>query len=1668
MEAESLVQSETASQPMKDHCDYLMDSIDAQLSQLQVSILSVHGQRTAGSLTDSISFRNTAELSRRTGTLNRSQSGSRDTGLGSTSAADPLSDTEVPFSLLQKGTGVSECEDRAGIFSSPTGAQHVTAASNPSPGFRRCQANTPLAEPGRQEAEADGESRKKQYEWRVQQLLGPQQMENQGYHSDTNTVDSVCTEDFASRFHEGMVDPALNFDTEPGSDGSFTSGESLGDWSQESTSLYPEPNSEHGNLGSEACGLPRDLRLFRRKQSNREFARRDHLSRRDRSGARSKTSARSPTSAERDGCIGCGSLQGEGDNTVADGPVNSAAQSSTDLQIVQQFREELEQVLQRTRSQAGTSWAEQAASRALPSRTESVESLGGRISKLSQNNMSEQTSQRRNIPSGNRILTENPSKESPENPNPLKENNLVTGYSSAPNPGIITHKGLGTNIQTTGIKLKGTLKRLSQGRERLSRNLNPELEGLSTGDTSNLIPVPQQSLAPSDKPLPGDNQQDAVAVNRNPSPRHVTPTLVPHCTGGASSSPAHDGNDPGKTNISGQWNGMTESLSGFGSQTSAADSFTTSPMCLSGSNPPPVPSLWKGSGSELAPDRRADVARSAVRPKRKQSLDLPQSKLTGSVHVTKPKLTHARSNTDGGYREELGSLREKPLSHRTVPKLNGDVCGKFGLQSSLNIEGTGSVRSLVLKHVAGVPMTSFDDITVDSDLDSVRTEKVQTHFQKILKSRNGGRGQIVAGVSGSRPVKKCCSPRKETVRYTSSEKTITVGEDFEELFGQLGTEFRSSSPTKWKEWADCPWDRNRGPEMSSSHRVLYTPPSNTPLFWHTGSPLNIIKDLSVEEEQLIQRKSQLREADQTLPEVLQQKEHAVQDAESLKETVEKGQRDARALETRLRETRSEADQARTEQVEFKRDGYLQELRDLEGELGLLNRHSTVSQSNARGRMQNEVTSLILECDNLRAHLLQLEGSLSFLEHQELERQLKSTKDELLTEQRSTRVRSEELHQQLEKSQLRLEQRTAEVTQLLEKNRSVESQVRELERSLQAERADSNSNNLNRVRELSMQLTERDLKVNALQEILSEMEMEQLRLRETVVVLREEKEAQLSAMETLRKEHERQLAVTTVEKQWEQLSEINRVREELKIMKDEELMELKTKFEEERAQTLKDQELLLTQEAEKHVKKLQAMHEETLTLRERIRTQEESTKKLSEELKQEAKEMVQHALVQEHKKWELDQEEQLRQQCLSLEEENGRVLNRANEDLEKERRCSLALQNKIVELQKKIQELEFQSRSLHREKDQAVSNVRTLLTEEKRKEIQQLREEMQLEKKHDVERLTSKLDQMEEELRSLRAENNEAVLKEREAQVQAERAERTFVSEIKMECERIQVLIQSTQARASGRVVSPSCGKLGSPTRMTLGQAIHTLRGAGEDLHQLVMDLHQELESRRRAAHHLQREKEREIKQQQEQLLLEKEEALAALKDRLIQDHIEEVSKLQRSQQKDSGGGEVLALRQQLWEKDNELRAIQRNVAKWKDETACKLARKFEEELDAELEKHLSKNRSEHQRKIEKLENEICQLSLVHRETAHLRSVSTPSMASSAVASFRQQDFGTLKLLRHLQSRVKQLRAENIIYHGASLEDMSTLQAESGSSCREMSRVTPERSLPCFAGKSSRK
>nr|XP_040052439.1 trichohyalin isoform X5 [Gasterosteus aculeatus aculeatus] len=270
----------------------------------------------------------------------------------------------------------------------------------------------------------------------------------------------------------------------------------------------------------------------------------------------------------------------------------------------------------------------------------------------------------------------------------------------------------------------------------------------------------------------------------------------------------------------------------------------------------------------------------------------------------------------------------------------------------------------------------------------------------------------------------------------------------------------------------------------------------------------------------------------------------------------------------------------------------------------------------------------------------------------------------------------------------------------------------------------------------------------------------------------------------------------------------------------------------------------------------------------------------------------------------------------------------------------------------------------------------------------------------------------DELRRMR-EDSEGSNNQRTAEL--EQQLRRWALELGAECRHLHLLVEQSGAQQSAH----------SPTAT---EALTHLRTLREQLKHLIDHLQLELHSQKETTEQLRKEMERQLSVQRQQLRTDKDRALDSLKERLIQEHIEELSSLNWARPCEGRaevGGMAACLRRQLKAKDLELRQVQRSMAQWKERTAARLACKFEAELTAELERYKtkllkgrkpSKPREESRRVPMKAEAEM-----THSADKAWKSVCSPSLrvvdgaASSDVASF--------KLLRHLQSRVKQLRVE---------------------------------------------
>ncbi|XP_063820343.1 trichohyalin-like [Pseudophryne corroboree] len=1354
----------------------------------------------------------------------------------------------------------------------------------------------------------DTESKKDEYKWRLAQLLGLGQTDGQGYQSDTNSAESVCTEDFAVKFNQGLIQPIAN---SRGSDG-----KTLADCSE---------------------GISLSLPL----------------------------------------CEG---------STADNFSLNTARRED----ILQQFKDELGDDLQA----ALTMSVEDKLPANRKNRRDSVESLGGRISRLSQANISEPID----------LLSLE------------KRSSAVSRLSSR--GGDEHQEGPGTlkgHLVDTPLTLHA---RSSEERRHISRTDAPQ--------SFNGYQAARQDNMTAEKLEPCLSEEPAADVSSYDT---------------ASFIPKENIEQKSKSECKKAENTMsTAHSSRQGSRTDTLDAGRWTSSSL-----PHSKNVFLGHTKE-------DDKNAAIVSQQTDFSVLPS-------HVDRKDVATRKALSS----EKVGREITQTNCNFSLTGINEQAKDLVQVESSLRDEIPGSA---LYKHVAGIALKSFDAVTVDSDLDSVTTERVQDHIRKALSSSKRDPGHNARRYHRS---------GHDRGRYTDPSKESTDDEDdkdFDRTFSN--TEWRSGSPRRWsssplksiessksRATKGIPSDLSCSPEQVQSRRITENLATERAILEETVAKLR--RDITLEEERLSQRKVQAREADQQCNDAIQQKKEAYHELESLRDLLEKTQKEVAKLESHVRESQITDEEYRSELVilEYKRNKYLKELQELEVELESIQQQCSNAHSSQIANFQYEISTLTMERDELMARVRHMEGSLTFMERQELERQLANTKSELFSEQRTSRAKIEKLQESLEESQCKLEETSATCAEKQEKNKQLKSQLRELEKKYQIqfqtqeEEASVQQEAFNQqITDLNSQIREQSTRIASLEKILSEKELDLLKLRDLLSSMKAEKEAQMLAVEAMRDEHNKGLAELHLQHQQDRDLHIVKLKEEMHSQKQREIQQFAENMEQVKAKALKDQAEALKKEMENVVKSLELKDKDIAKLKETLKSQKESMKKLAVELKQEAREMVHNTLVHEQKKWDSEKRDALQIQRHTMEEERLLELADLREALERERRTSMTLEKKSADLQNIIQEHEIYQRTLQREKQEALDELRAVLKEEKQEEMRRLEDELAQEKERDIERLKLRMQQLEEEQHVLRAEKNESIFREREALAQAERAERALAREISAACERIQC------TTGKPNIQSPSRSKHGSPSRLSTNQALHMLHGVSEETNQLFHELHHEVEAQKRAILHVQREKERELQQLKEQFQLEKEKALEMLKERLIQEHIEEITNLQHDQLRDSNGANTQSLRQQLREKDNELRAIQRNMAKWKDETATKLARKFEEELNAELEKSLSRSKaSESYRNSERVGAAVRRLSLERRENSHLRSASTPSLNGPV----SQHDSSALKILHNLQGRVRELRTDNRLYHGGSMDDLSRLRTDLGNSYREKRPIIMERSMSQIQG-----
>ncbi|XP_048043163.1 trichohyalin isoform X2 [Megalobrama amblycephala] len=813
-----------------------------------------------------------------------------------------------------------------------------------------------------------------------------------------------------------------------------------------------------------------------------------------------------------------------------------------------------------------------------------------------------------------------------------------------------------------------------------------------------------------------------------------------------------------------------------------------------------------------------------------------------------------------------------------------------------------------VRHLAGMPMQSFDSVTIDTDLDTVCSEQVRQHLKSALSNRT-----VTHFAEYADRVNSDQEYNPKYALHLSKENGFCTGKTIQNNIQSFSSDDERTVEETSSEGAVSKLyyrSRRHSSGKKGKRRSLYQSRRN---------------DFHISTERARDKSridgDQLKELRMSLTQLQQQKTATLHTLDKLREEMDQAKREQLSLQLSVRDSRAQAQNITCElhRLQAQRDLCLEEVRVLQEQ----------------------------QC---------VSRSVSVLEMEEMDRLLDNAKSDLFSEQRRFRHTLDSMQERLDEVNQELEQKEEDCGALRQKCSELEEQLADTIREKE------------QIKESTQKDLEQQVKCfGALERIVAQKEL-------LLQGAEEAKEALLLELCSLREEHSLKLREIQNRTKKDMEEEIEQLKLQLTKSHKEELQKVRQQADELRSAALSEQAQTHKQSLDSLHNYIQVKDEEVKRLKEALEQHEEKMRRQAEELRRQTQEKIQKAVKREERKWEEQREKALKEQRGTLEQQIEEAVKRGRAEVEKERRNTLALQSKVTELQREAEK-------------EAV-------------------------------RLKKTLQRSEKELQELRTAVTEKDQKHQRRAARHEQQSRRWAQDIQAECVCLQELLKHNGLTVENKHSSES---------PIVSETLQTLQSLTKALQQLINDLKNELNSQRRAALQLSREKEQELNLQKQQLMQEREQALAALKEKLIQEHIEEMSSLSRAQlhmNNDDTDRLCVHLRRQLRAKDDELRQVQNNMAQWKDKATTRLAHKFELELNAELERRVPKSRAEQQKRLERLENEM-------RHLTGCQDYNESQLASTALqggTDFQNsrvtQDLTSYKLLRHLQSRIRQLQAES--------------------------------------------
>ncbi|XP_057182011.1 trichohyalin [Triplophysa rosa] len=444
------------------------------------------------------------------------------------------------------------------------------------------------------------------------------------------------------------------------------------------------------------------------------------------------------------------------------------------------------------------------------------------------------------------------------------------------------------------------------------------------------------------------------------------------------------------------------------------------------------------------------------------------------------------------FRDEMLDLSDKAPD---VPITSSDTADLTEPQRSLYPQRSKNIpkypSKTPLRHLTGIHMQSFDSVTIDTDLDTVCSEKVRQHLKSAFTNKNSPGFRLSRG----------------NVFYTGPGFQNNIQSSSSDDVAEMGGE----GSKRYSRGRRHPSGR-KGKKQSSQKSGRCG--SNT----STERPQDKIR----------MDKDQLTELRLSLAKLQQQKITVVQFLERLREEMDQTKKEQNSLQIIMRDSRAQVQNIRCElhKLQAQRDVCLEQVRVLKDQQVTLVQRKKTS------------PSYDISCHNC------ISRSVSILEREEMDRLLNNTKSELFSEQRRFRDTLDSMKERLDEVNQELEQKDEDFKALQQKRSDLEKQLADTVKEREHVKESSQEalkQQVNRFAALERTVAQKELLLRGLEEEKKALHLElcslrkenKLKLTEIENRTKKEKEQEISKL-TLRLTKRHQEELQTVRLQADEL------------------------------------------------------------------------------------------------------------------------------------------------------------------------------------------------------------------------------------------------------------------------------------------------------------------------------------------------------------------------------------------------------------------------------------------------------------------------------------------------------------------------------------------------------